>query len=157
MNPDLLGTYVIAPTFALLGPRYAGPSAEVMLHAIALQESALEHRRQVRGPARGWWQFEQGGGVAGVLSHPASRDKAREVCAVLGYTPAAAAVHAAIEHNDLLACAFARLLLYTDPRPLPRDAEDGWDYYLRNWRPGKPHPSRWGACWNRAQGAVYGD
>jgi hypothetical protein len=18
-----------------------------------------------------------------------------------------------------------------------------WDYYLRNWRPGKPHPERW--------------
>ncbi len=35
---------------------------------------------------------------------------------------------------------FARLLLWTDAKPLPAigDEQGAWDYYLRNWRPGKP-------------------
>ena len=44
-----------------------------MLVTIAGQESAWTHRRQINGPARGFWQFERGGGVAGVIAHPASR------------------------------------------------------------------------------------
>ena len=51
-----------------------------MLLAIGLQESRLTHRRQIGGPARGLWQFERGGGVAGVLRHAASRDHALSVC-----------------------------------------------------------------------------
>jgi len=51
----------------------------------------------------------------------------------------------ALETDDVFACGVARLLLWTDPRKLPAaDDEDGaWEYYLRNWRPGKPHRDRW--------------
>lgn len=155
MTPELLRDIVISPTFALLGPKYASPQAEAMLQAIALQESGLVHRRQVGGPARSWWQFERGGGVVGVLRHNVSADKAREVCHALGYRPEADTVYTAMEHNDILACAFARLLLYTDPSPLPRGEAEAWNYYRRNWRPGKPHEKRWPANWKRATAAVY--
>ena len=45
----------------------------------------------------------------------------------------------------VLACAAARLLLFTDPRRLPAlgDADDAWRLYLRTWRPGRPHRATW--------------
>lgn len=48
------------------------------------------------------------------------------------------AVWQAIERDDVLACALARLLLYTDPSRLPDlgDEAGAWDLYLRTWRPG---------------------
>ena len=49
------------------------------------------------------------------------------------------------EWDDVLAAAFARLLLFTDPAKLPKlgDADGAWQLYLRTWRPGKPHPHTW--------------
>lgn len=131
--------------------RFDSPEARVMLYAIGLQESRFQHRRQVGGPARGFWQFERGGGVAGVLNHPASRGPAAAVLTLRG-VPASGA-YAALEHDDMLACAFARLLLYTDPRPLPATADAAWDYYLDNWRPGKPHRQTWDALYAQAREA----
>lgn len=66
-------------------------------------------------------------------------------------------VHAALEHDDVLAAAFARLLLWTDPFRLPTksDAAGGWDLYLRTWRPGKPHPARWPARYAAAVREIY--
>ncbi|XFB08402.1 hypothetical protein AAGT13_00040, partial [Azotobacter salinestris] len=90
---------------------------------IGLQESGLIHRRQIGGPARGWWQFEQGGGVAGVLRHPASAGYARGVCTARKVSPEPGIVWAELEHDDTLAAAFARLLLWTDPAPLPEVGE----------------------------------
>ena len=111
-----------------------------MLLAIGLQESRFVHRRQIGGPARGFWQFEQGGGVRGVLAHPASAALARQVCQVRGVPPTAPSVYSRLELDDVLAAAFARLLLWTDPARLPRtgDADAAWALYLRTWRPGKP-------------------
>lgn len=111
--------------------------AEAMLLAIGLQESLLVYRRQIGGPARGLLQFETGG-VRGVLEHPASRQHARVVCAARGVQPTTAAVYAALEHDDVLAMAIGRLLLWTDPKPLPElgDADAAWALYLRTWRPG---------------------
>ncbi|RZJ24779.1 MAG: hypothetical protein EOO54_08405 [Haliea sp.] len=122
--------------------------ARVMLLAIGYQESAFLHRRQMgNGPARGFWQFERGGGVVGVLNHPASADLASHLCDVRRVPLVSEAVHAALETDDVLAVGFARLLLWTDRGPLPGvyDADDAWAYYLRNWRPGKPHPDKWAA------------
>lgn len=123
--------------------------ARVMLAAIGLQESRLEHRRQIKGPARGFWQFESGGGVRGVLNHPSSKRHASAICEAQGVTASTQAVYAKLEHDDILAAAFARLLLYTDPRPLPRigDVQGAWGYYIRNWRPGKPHRHTWDALY----------
>jgi len=50
-----------------------------------------------------------------------------------------AELHAAMELDGVLACAMGRLLLYTDPHPLPargQSAPVSWAYYWRNWRPG---------------------
>lgn len=136
------------------------PQARVQLIAIALQESRLKHRDQivkgkkpgVKGPALGLWQFEKGGGVRGVLRHPASRKH-------LPYgQDEEQALWLLLECDDTLAAQLARLLLWTDPRPLPvrGDAASGWNYYIRNWRPGKPHPQTWGAFWREAEALVYG-
>lgn len=137
---------VIEPGLALLPSRMDSDPARVMLLAIGLQESRLTYRRQIGGPARGLWQFERGGGVVGVLRHKASADLADSVCAERGVEPTPERVYAALEFDDLLACAFARLLLWTDSRPLPAmnaNPEAAWQYYIRNWRPGKPHRQTW--------------
>lgn len=153
---DKIRASAIAPALALLPARMNSPAAEVMLLAIGLQESRLTHRRQIGGPARGLWQFERGGGVRGVLLHPASREHAAKVCAARGVEPSEAAVYNALEHDDVLAAAFARLLLWTDPLPLPAPgrADAGWNLYLRTWRPGKPHEHTWGRLYAQAMEAV---
>lgn len=152
---------VILPTEARLKPHKItiSPAARAMLLAIGLQESALTHRYQVisgggKGPARGLWQFERGGGVKGVLTHPSSSKVAGIFASYHVATTELVAVHAALEHDDILACAFARLLLFTDPRALPQampeNEQAAWEYYLRNWRPGKPHPDAWPSNWRAA-------
>jgi hypothetical protein len=126
--------------------------ARVMLLAIAGQESGLRYRAQVGGPARGLWQFERGGGVRGVLNHPATAKVAARACAELLIPATEVSVHPALEDNDDLACVFARLLLLSDPAPLPAmdQPDTGWGYYERNWRPGKPHRQTWAEKWRDA-------
>jgi len=88
-----------------------GTESRAMLYAIGLQESRFRYRRQIGGPARGWWQFEQGGGVVGVLGHGQTRDLIRVVLDALGYDYSPEASYTAIEHNDILAMTYARLPL----------------------------------------------
>lgn len=135
--------------------RFDSPAARVLMVAIGLQESRFIHREQVGGPARGFWQFELGG-VRGVLNHPVSQDLARALCRARGAPPTPSGVYTRLAADDLLAAGFARLLLLTDPRPLPPpdNLPAGWDYYLRNWRPGKPHPGSWPACHAAAVAAL---
>ncbi|WP_281915975.1 hypothetical protein [Caldimonas thermodepolymerans] len=146
----------VEPALGLLPGQMDSDRARLMLLAIGLQESRFEHRRQIGGPARGFWQFERAGGVQGVLRHAATRELAKAVCAERGVAADATAVYERLEHDDLLACAFARLLLWTDPQPLPvpGDASASWQYYLRTWRPGKPHRHTWDALYAQALGAV---
>ena len=139
---------IISPAIGLLPPEKnmgARPALICML-AIGLQESRFEHRWQIvdpqqpgkKGPARGFWQFEKGGGVKGVLRHTASRVMAEAVCAERGVAPEDAAVWEKLDDDDILAAAFARLLLWTDPKtlPAPGEEEGAWQLYLRAWRPG---------------------
>lgn len=145
-TPDFIIRHIYPAAAALLPAPMDSPAAWRLLTAIGLQESRFTHRAQVRGPARGFWQFERDGGVRGVLEHPSTRTAAEGVCNVLAYPATASAVYAALEDNDVLAACFARLLLWTDPRMLPQDATqgpDGWLQYLRTWRPGKPHAATW--------------
>lgn len=112
------------------------------LLAVAIQESGLAHRRQVGGPARGWWQFEGVNGGAGeVLSMP----EGLHLCQFLRVKPLPAAVMVALEFCDLLSYGFARLLLWSDPHPVPSlyQPDEAWQCYLRTWRPGKPSRERW--------------
>jgi hypothetical protein len=128
------------------------PQAHVMLHAIGLQESRFQHRRQLvgnpprpTGPAKGLWQFERMGGCAGVVRHDASRYWMYQVCMARGVKFNATAIWNAIETDDVLAAAAARLLLFTDPKRLPEvgDVNGAWNLYIRTWRPGKPHRKTW--------------
>jgi hypothetical protein len=133
-------------------------AAKRLLTAIAYQESAIQHRAQIvaggaAGPARGFWQFEQGGGVKGVLMHGTSRKHALACCEAASVVPEPAPVWRALEGHDLLAYAFARLLLLTDPYAVPETASAGWDCYAKRlWRPGKPHRDKWDAAWAYAVG-----
>lgn len=136
----------IEPAFRLLPKRMATEQARVLLLAITLQEADGIYRAQHGGgPAHGLWQFEEGGGVAGVLRHPMSREWARAVCYSQGVSPVTTAVWTKLPYDDVLAAAFARLLLWTSFLPLPEtdDMRGGWNYYLGLWRPGKPKPSKW--------------
>lgn len=124
-----------------------------LLLAIGYQESRFKHRRQIRGPARGYWQFEENG-VGGVLRHPATRQHALEVCEALNYPNEVTSVYPALADNDILAAAFARLNLWWVPSALPEDKNSAWEYYLFAWRPGKPHRSSWDAAWAFAEEAL---
>lgn len=153
----ILDKYILPATFSLLPAEMGTPEAHVLLLAIALQESKAQHRKQIGGPARGFLQFEQGG-VKGVLSHQASSKHATKLWADLGYRPTSisiAEVHLALEHNDILACGLARLLLWTLPTAIPTIGSPGaaalaWGQYVEAWRPGKPHPETWPGHYRRA-------
>lgn len=165
MTPDQFLKNIIDPALKTLadvgGPKVSNDARRELL-AIAMQECGpnLNARYQNSpstspGPAHGWWQFEQGGGVKGVLNHSAVKDWASKLCSECAVVVQEAAVWRAIEGHDDLSTGFARLLLYTDPKPLPTTQQDGWDYYQRNWRPGKPHPENWAANWSAADKAVH--
>ena len=143
-----------------LGAKFKSNEAVILLLAIAFQESAFKHRRQFKGPARGFWQFERAGGVMGVLSHKTTWQLAAKWVETFGIGKVnkskrrliSSRVHDAFERPkyDVLAAIFARLLLWSDPRPLPKTKEEAWEYYLDNWRPGKPHRNRWDESWEFA-------
>jgi hypothetical protein len=138
--------YTVPAAFALLPKRMDTPEAVAMLLAIALQESRFRARRQKGGgPARGFWQFESGGGVFGVLNHPKTSLWSALACQALCYPSTVEVCYPALEHHDVLACVFARLLLWTVPTPLPprHEPELAWQQYLSAWRPGKPHRATW--------------
>ena len=153
---------VVSPAMALLPARMDSDRVRVLLLAIGLQESRFQFRRQMgNGPARGFWQFEQGAtassGVRGVFNHALTGDTLRRVAVQRGIQPTAAAIWAALETDDVLACVTARLLIYTDGPPLPAlgDADGAWRLYAdRCWRPGKPHPETWPANYAAALQAV---
>lgn len=165
MTPEAFLIRVINPGLRFLAAHGDIPptdDARRFLLAVALQESGqqLDARYQGSpwddpGPARGWWQFEQGGGVTGVLNHNATAVLASEICDDLWIVDTDSAVWRALEGNDLLSTAFARLLLFTDPYPIPTTQDEAWTCYCdRLWRPGKPHPETWPANWQTATRVV---
>lgn len=143
---DYLRQIVIPAAFALLPPEMASPEATALLMAIALQESGCTARRQVGGPARGYWQFEVNG-VRAVMAHPACYKPMNAATDALGYTYDSTDLYVALEHNDVLAAIFARLLIWSDPHALPpaTDPDAGWKVYVAAWRPGTPRPADWPA------------
>src|SRR5690606_19591131 len=125
--------------------------AVVLLLAAGLQESLFQHRFQVikgkpgvKGPARGYLQFELGtraskGGVWGVYLHRASNEYLRLLCRARDCSFDPKAIWTQIETDDVLAMGVGRLLIWTDPKPLPDvdDEQGAWELYaLRCWRPG---------------------
>lgn len=158
-----INTDVLTPGLALLGPGFDTLKARVLLLTIGLQESRLIHRWQIvdpyrpdlKGPARGLWQFERNG-VAAVLGNALTAPHAQAACALRGIAPQTRAVWSWLSEDDLLAACFARLLLWANPRPLPelgRGAE-AWDYYLATWGPGKPIRRTWDGFYGQVQGLL---
>ena len=130
-------------------------AARALMLAIGQQESRFLYRRQINGPARGFWQFEVNG-VRGVLNHQSTKRYAAAVLTEMRIQAEPEPVHAALEYSDILAAVMARLLLWTYPRGLPNsnDALGGWEYYIACWRPGKPHRATWDAFYEAAWGSV---
>jgi hypothetical protein len=159
MTPGTFFTGIVEPTlqWMAVSPGIGVPvsdSARVLVMAIAGQESRWAARRQVGGPARSYWQFEAGGGVAGLFRVMPRQLGA--VCAACDVAFDAATVFEAMAWHDTLACAMARLLLWSDPAPLPAvgDRADGWQCYLRTWRPGVPRPESWAGVYAQALAAI---
>lgn len=152
---ELIAGHIMPAAFALLPPAMNTPAAKAMLLAIGLQESRFLSRRQWNyGPARGFWQFEKGG-VRGVCRHPDTITPLNAALRTLRYESLigqTANLHYAIEDNDVLACVFARLLLWSVPAGLPPRANPtaGWSQYLAGWNPGKPHRPTWDAYYSEA-------
>jgi hypothetical protein len=161
--PEFLSN-ILAPSLAWCAalPAWTPPDNEqsrVMMLSTSGVESAWTERIQAgTGPAAGFWQFERGGGVRGVLTARASAALARTACVTMFVEPDETHAWAvlATPRGDDLACAFARLLLWTDPAPLPAvgDEEGAWEYYLRNWRPGKPGRERWATVYPESLAAL---
>lgn len=162
MTPKECIAGAITPALSLLPGKMDTPAARVMLLAIGLQESHLIYRRQQpTGPARGLWQCEQGtrasrGGIWGLYLFPTTSSTLVDLCAARGVSHDPVEIYNALEHDDVLAAGCARLLLYTDPKPLPSvdDVQGSWNLYLRVWSPGKPRPAEWGVNHGKAQGAL---
>lgn len=147
---------IVNPALDRLPIFMTSDQARVMMLAIALQESGLAARVQDGGPAHGLWQFEQGGGVRGVLKNVRSAHYAQDLCNASGVTPLENAAYEALAGNDILAAGFARLLLWTDSAPLPSlgDQAGALSCYRRNWRPGAFAPGRWPGAYKQALGAL---
>lgn len=153
---SVINAGALTEALALLPPEMDSDKARLMVLAACTQESELVYRKQHGGgPARGLAQFEQGneksrGGVWGVLNNPRTTFQAMKVANARGVSAAPAAVWAAMETDDVLALAYARLLLWADPRPLPAigDVDGAWSCYLRCWNPGRPRPEKWPKNYN---------
>lgn len=154
MTPANFRILAIEPGLTLLPPEMNSNEAKVILMAIAGQESSWTYRTQdLVGTAVGYWQFQQDG-VADVIT--AEPTLTQSVLAALDID--AITAYPAIEYNDMLACAFARLLLWSDPDPLPAigDVNGAWAYYVANWQPGAPDRARWAANYATAVATVTG-
>lgn len=142
-------------TLSTIAPIAVSDQALVLELAIAGQESDWEDRLQHGGPARSFWQFEKSGAVAQLFGSSVS-SWLKATCAALDIPYDQSTVFEAMAWNDALAATMARLLLWTDPAPLPAvgDVNASWAYYQRNWRPGAPRPSDWPSNYQIAQAVV---
>ena len=159
---DAILRTAINPALGMLPAKMDTDAARVMLLTIGLQESRLKYRFQktndpyTKGPARGLPQFERAG-VWAVMTHRATKEHAEAICKARGVLFDSSLIHARMEFDDILAMAFARLLLWADSKPLPdvdADHETAWQCYLRNWRPGKPHRETWDEFHTQARAQV---
>lgn len=162
MNPQTLIRTAIIPAFEDLASLKIPDTFEArrQVLAIAFQETRLLHRRQVtasgheNGPAMSFWQFEKTGGCAEVFHNSSTRERMRRICTAYEVDDNAAALWHAMQYQDIVAAAAARLLLFTLPAKLPTTEEEGWKQYIAAWRPGKPHPQVWAKNWLAAETAV---
>lgn len=148
----------INPALSLLPIKMDSDRARVMLLTTTLQEADAIHRVQFGdGPAHGLWMFERAGAVAGVMSHVQTHVYAMEFARALKVNFDSMEIWQRLRRDDILAAGFARLLLWTHPKPLPDldcEHEEAWGYYEWLWRPGKPRREKWDACHAQARAQV---
>lgn len=152
MNSSLYIAHIVIPgAYALLPEKMNSPAATAMLLAIGLQESRFVYRNQARGPAGGFWQFEDIA-VKSVVESSHTKDAIAIVLATMGYQVSIPMIQDALSNNDILACVYARLLLWAHPGPLPlrTDVNPAWAYYLACWRPGRPFSGTWAGFYKQA-------
>lgn len=158
MTPAAFYEHILKPAASNLGaqfPTLAGFRAEYFLLAVAGQESAWIDRVQAGGPARGFWQCEQGGMLRGVMSGQYASMLER-LCDLYAVPNDEGTVFEALAWHDTLAYAVARLGLFMDPHALPalNDEAGAWGVYLRAWQPGKPSRNRWSIVYGQAMAAL---
>jgi hypothetical protein len=151
MQPRLFLATIVDPALAFMAAVVPtiGVSDEARLETLAIagQESDWSARRQGGGgPARS--------GAGEVIAK--CPNELRAVCTALVIPFDLATIFDLMAWNDTLACCMARLLLWQDPAPLPRFGHEqpAWEYYRRNWRPGRPRPEKWPDCYALAAAAV---
>jgi len=153
VNTSTLCAQFIEPNlndlYDITGIPYSRDAAR-FLTAIALQESGFKTRHQYGGPAHGFFQFEKFGGCKQILVNHKTKPKIEAVFDDQIESTGLSNAFECIQHNNLIMVAFARLLVWQDPAALPTDSNTAWDYYLRNWRPGKPNPKAWVGNWKKA-------
>lgn len=152
MSPKLFLQRAVDPGLALLPSYMTCDCSRVILMSIAGQETNWAARIQSGGgPAHGYWQF-QIEGVNEVIEKQGPLANAVLKTLDIPITEA----YAAVQYNDLVACVFARLLLWNDPAALPAwgDLAGSFGYYNRNWRPGKPDQTRWGPAYSSSMNAI---
>lgn len=166
LDPDPKVIAALREAQALLPKRMDTPQARVLSLAIALQESRGTERRQLvmrggklvpEGPAKGLHQGEITGGLCtGIRTHHATREHVADVLRARGVENSPRAIWDALERDDVLSFALARLLLWSEPGKLPElgDVDAAWRYYLRAWRPGRPHLHTWAECYRVAREAL---
>lgn len=161
MTPRQLLLLTVRPALAWLGPRYASREAEVMLLAVAQQESRIVWRRQQpAGPARSWWQAEPPTVMSVLSKWEHGRQRLKDLGVLNGVgLPSDHEIMTWIECSEVAACIVARGILWLDQAPLPAlgDEAGAWACYAdRCWRPGKPHPETWPAAYHNALDATAG-
>jgi hypothetical protein len=152
--------FIIPAAFSILPVQMDSIAAKAMLIAIGLQESKLTHRRQVEGPAKGLWQNEPNSIIA-LRTNSRTKAHVENVLSSLMYSTKLDAhqIYDICEHNDILSCSLARLLLWAIPThlPAPGDFDQSWGQYLAAWNPGQPNRARWNLsytmAWQEIQGA----
>lgn len=160
MTPRLLLDLVVRPTlYTLAGeigkPSIDGREPQVLLIAIAIIESGLKAREQYTGgPAKSFWQIEP----ATAEDTLARCKHVKRFCdALLCPSPLKPVdFRYTLRYCDAAACAIARGILLLDRKRLPEygDQQGALSCYLRNWRPGKPHPEKWPAAYKAAMDAI---
>lgn len=167
MTPRVFLSEIMLPAMAWCSNKadlpYSDASTKVLL-AIAGQESNWSSRAQISaggvvGPARSFWQGEKTGGLILVATSPNAsltiREKAAKLCVAASVDIKAETIWRAIEGHDGLAYGLARLLLYSDPDPIPTTEEAAWQCYAKRlWKPGAPKKDKWAGLWKQAGEAM---
>lgn len=175
MDPERFLLHTIMPAAEWLGPvmgrRMDEPQRLVLALAIAIEETSLDHRRQVLkggryGKGRSWWQNEGGSqaSIGRLMNHPTLSRPLKQLCIEQTIPWDLASIYEAVAWHDLLAAVIALLLIFSDAQPVPdvTDEYGMWGYYwrcwqpgaYRNWKPGDPQGERWHDAHRRALNAV---